>query len=260
MYKVLIVEDEDIIRKGLIYMVDWLKVDCIVVGEASNGIEGIEMIKKHEPDIVIADIRMPFKDGITMFSETIFEYKYRGIFLTSYGEFEYAKKAISLGVDEYLLKPVDFEELYRVIRKILEKINREKTIESYIGCIEDINLYGDVLDITHYDLIENKTDYVKNMLAYIEENYRDKISINDLSEEYNLSTVYLNNKFKEETSYTFNDFLNRYRVLRAMEFLKCGDLKMYEIAELVGFKDYKYFNHVFNKYLDMSPTDFLNSI
>lgn len=260
MHKVLIVEDEDIIRKGLIFMVDWLKVDCIVVGEASNGVKGVEMIEKHRPDIVIADIRMPFMDGLRMFEETIDEYGYKGIILTSYGEFDYAKKAISLGVEEYLLKPVDFEKLYEIIEKISRKIKKEEKIESYIESIEDINMYEDILDIRHYELIDNKTDYVKNMIDYIEENYQEKISLKDLSDDYNLSKVYLNNKFKEETSYTFNDFLNRYRVLRAMEFLKNGDLKMYEIAELVGFKDYKYFNHVFNKYVKMSPTEFLNSI
>jgi two-component system response regulator YesN len=72
--------------------------------------------------------------------------------------------------------------------------------------------------------------------------------------------VYLNSKFKEETNYTFNDFLNRYRILKAVELLKEGDLLIYEIAEQVGFQDYKYFSQVFKKYIGQPPTEFLNSM
>jgi two-component system response regulator YesN len=260
MLKVLIVEDEDIIRKGLNYMVDWLKVNCIVVGEAVNGIDGLNKIKELEPDIVITDIRMPFKDGIQMLEESIGEYKYEAIIISGYGEFEYAKKAISLGVNEYLLKPINFDHLYEVLNRLSSKIKTKNKFEDYIETINNINLYQEILDINHYNRIENKTDYVINMIDYIKDNYDKRISLTDLSEEYDVSTVYLNSKFKEETSYTFNDFLNRYRILKSIEFLKEGDLMIYEIAELVGFQDYKYFSQVFKKYVGSSPTDFMNSI
>lgn len=63
MYKVIIVEDEDIIRKGLVYSVPWAEMDCNVVGEAANGIEGLELIREHNPDIAVIDINMPVMDG-----------------------------------------------------------------------------------------------------------------------------------------------------------------------------------------------------
>lgn len=260
MFKVLIVEDEDIIRKGLIYMMNWLKMDCVVVGEAVDGIDGLKKIRELEPDIVITDIRMPFKDGISMLKESIHEYNYEAIIISGYGEFEYAKSAISLGVREYLLKPIDFEELYDILDKLKPKMISKNRFKEYLKSDKSIDLYRDILDIRYYDMIENKTNYVVDMIEYIKDNYNKKISINDLSDKYEVSTVYLNSKFKEDTNYTFNDFLNRYRILKSIELLKEGSLLIYEIAEEVGFQDYKYFSQVFKKYVGQSPTEFIGHL
>lgn len=260
MYKVLIVEDEDIIRKGLTFMVDWLKVNCVVVGEATDGVEGLSKIEELHPDIVITDVRMPFKDGLQMLEESIFEYDYEAIIISGYSEFEYAKKAITLGVNEYLLKPIDFKHLYKIINKLTDKIKFETEVRERLNSVDNMDIYYEVLDIRYYDSNENKTKYVAGILDYIKENYSKKISLSDLSKKYNFSSSYLNSKFKEETSYTFNDFLNRYRILQSVVLLKRGKLMVYEIAEMVGFQDYKYFFQVFKKYIGCSPTKFINSI
>lgn len=257
MYKILVVEDEDIIRKGLIYMVDWLKVNCVIVGEASNGKEGIEKIKEIKPDIVITDIKMPYKDGIEMLEETIFEYEYETIIISGYSEFEYAKKAIKLNVTEYLLKPIDFEYLYETIDKLTKKIHSKNKIKEVMNKFNNVQS-SKVLDMGYYDKQTFKTKYVRKMIKFIETKYKCKISLEDLSKEINVSSAYLNTKFKEETSYTFNDFLNRYRILQSITLLKQENLKIYEIAEEVGFKDYKYFIEVFKKYIGFSPSKFLD--
>ena len=109
MYKVLLAEDEDIIRKGLMFTADWGAWNCLVAGEASDGEEGVEKIRQIKPDIVVADIRMPVKSGLKMLEETIGEYGYEAIILSGYSDFEYARQALRLGVTEYLLKPVDFQ-------------------------------------------------------------------------------------------------------------------------------------------------------
>lgn len=121
MYKVLIVEDEDIIRKGLLFMVNWQDADCVVVGEAADGLEGLEKIRDTSPDIVVVDINMPVKDGLSMLEDSIEEYGYDAIIVSGYSDFEYARKAIRLGVTEYLLKPVNFNELYDALGKIKAK-------------------------------------------------------------------------------------------------------------------------------------------
>jgi two-component system response regulator YesN len=206
MYKVLIVEDEDIIRKGLIYAIDWPKVDCVVVGGASDGIEGLNKIRELRPDIVITDVRMPIKDGLWMLQESISEFGYEAIITSGYSEFEYAKKAVSLGVHEYLLKPINFEQLYEIINCLTRKIDMKKNVMDRLEAAENMEIYHRLLDFEYYDSNKGKTEYVPAIIEYIKENYSKKISLSDLSKKYYISNAYLNSKFKEATNYTFNDF------------------------------------------------------
>lgn len=92
MIKVLIIEDENLIRKGLINTIDWLSMECIIAGEASNGKEGLKTIIEIKPDLVITDIKMPIMNGMDMLQEASEIYDFEKIILTSYGEFPYAKK------------------------------------------------------------------------------------------------------------------------------------------------------------------------
>ena len=113
MYRVILVEDEDIIRRGIRSTVPWEQHGCIVAGEARNGEEGRALIERLEPDIVITDINMPVCSGLEMIAQTKCQYDYVTIILTGYSEFEYAKEAIKLGVAQYLSKPINGEELLR---------------------------------------------------------------------------------------------------------------------------------------------------
>lgn len=91
---------------------------------------------------------------------------------------------------------------------------------------------------------------------FIQDHYAEKISIQDLVDKLDMSATYLNQKFKAETSHTFNEFLNRYRIQQAMRRLKLGEDKVHVIASEVGFKDYKYFSLIFKKYANCTPTQF----
>ena len=117
MYRVLIVED--IIRKGIAYTMDWVSMGCTIIGEAANGREGVEKIQELKPDIVLADIMMPVMDGIEMIRKGQEIADFKAIIMTSYADFEYAKKAIDLGVSAYLMKPVDGEELKKSVETCL---------------------------------------------------------------------------------------------------------------------------------------------
>lgn len=128
MYRVLIVEDEDIIRKGIAYTMDWMSMDCVIAGEAANGKEGVEKILELRPDIVVADIMMPYMNGIEMIRSTKDQVPYKSILLTSYAEFSYAKQAIDLKVSDYLMKPVEEEEIRKAIEKATGEIRKEQEI------------------------------------------------------------------------------------------------------------------------------------
>lgn len=256
MNKVLIVEDEDIIRKGLMFMAKWSQYDCVVVGEAINGNDGLKQIEEKRPDIVIVDINMPEKDGLSMIEESIELYGYDTIIISGYSEFSYAKKAISLGVSDYLLKPINFNELYPILEKIiakrshLQQLNQDK---------KQIDIEKARLHLISGEESPHTNRYVDLMLDSIRTRYQSRLSLTDISIECGMSCTYLNTKLKQYTGYTFNDYLNRYRIQQAVKLLNDSDLKVYEIADAVGFSDYKYFIKVFKKYIGISPVKFIES-
>ena len=125
--KVFLVEDEYIVREGIKNNIDWEKNGYDFCGEASDGELAFPMISEKRPDIVITDIRMPFMDGIELSRMIKEEYpEIKIIILSGHEEFEYAKAAIQIGVEEYLLKPINGEELLQVVNRVAQKIKEEK--------------------------------------------------------------------------------------------------------------------------------------
>ena len=127
MYKVILVDDEDIILESIKCMIEWEQYDLTLVAIASNGIEAYKKIKQLKPDIVITDIKMPGMNGLELVAkvkeilpEVIF------LILSGYGEFEFASKAISLGVKNYLLKPCDKQEFIDAMNKCVDEIKEEE--------------------------------------------------------------------------------------------------------------------------------------
>lgn len=123
MFKVLIIDDEPIIRKGLKNIIHWKQFNCEICGEAADGLEGRELIKKHVPDIIITDIRMPEVDGLTMIREIKDMVPgVKIIILTGYRNFDYVHEAIRLGAFDFLLKPSKIEELTAVINRAVKEL------------------------------------------------------------------------------------------------------------------------------------------
>ena len=260
MYKVLIVEDEDIIRKGLLFMVNWQEADCVVVGEAVDGLEGLEKIRETNPDIVVVDINMPVKDGLSMLEDSIEEYGYDAVIVSGYSDFEYARKAIRLGVTEYLLKPVNFNELYDALRKIKDKQQAAARLRHELKQLDMEKRKLGILDEPETGDSAEGNRHVEYMMDCIRNHYSSHLSLTDISEQCGMSCTYLNSKFKSFTGYTFNDYLNRYRIQKALEMIRQGDLPIQDIAWKSGIGDYKYFRVVFRKYLGCSPKEYMKEI
>ncbi|MFF2885867.1 response regulator [Paenibacillus sp. NPDC057967] len=251
MFKVLLVEDEEMIRKGLRFTFDWMGAGCVVVGEAENGEEGLRQIAALRPDIVIVDVNMPLMDGIAMIEQSVEGASCSYIILSGYDEFRLAKAAIRLGVTEYLLKPLEQEQLLAALERAKSQVEMK---QQYAAMKTSGTGSGEAQQASVVKLPGKSSRYVSKMLQYVQEHYKEKISIKDLVEKLEVSATYLNQKFKSETTYTFNDFLNRYRIQKAMEMLQHSDEKVYAIAAEVGFKDYKYFIAIFKKYAGCTPS------
>ena len=126
MIKLMVVDDEPVIREGIETAVDWERLDIQVVGTAGNGRDGMAKALAQKPDIVITDIRMPVMDGIHFAKELKEKLpNVRIVFLTGYSEFEYAREAIRIGAAEYLLKPINTGELTELVGRLADEIRRE---------------------------------------------------------------------------------------------------------------------------------------
>jgi two-component system response regulator YesN len=126
MYKLMLVDDEEDVREGVVQEIDWQACGFEVIEKAENGQEALELMEKQVPDIVVTDIQMPFMNGIQM-SELIRE-KYpmtKIIILTGHDDFEYAQKAVKLHIDEYVLKPFSSQELMHAILKVKDRMDAE---------------------------------------------------------------------------------------------------------------------------------------
>ena len=131
MYKLLIVEDEPLARRGLKETINWKEIGIEIVGEAKNGLEGYNFAKSLQPDLIISDIKMPVKDSIEMIKDLRKEnINTEIIILSGYSEFEYAQTAIVYNVTSYLLKPVSNEELIDNVYRALARINSTKEKDS----------------------------------------------------------------------------------------------------------------------------------
>ena len=161
MLKVFLVEDEFVVREGIKKNIDWKSHGYDFCGEASDGELAFPMIQKAKPDIVITDIRMPFMDGLELSKLIKKELpQIEIIILTGHGEFEYAKEAIKLGIAEYLLKPINGEELLsevnRVALKIEERRKEREIREKYIKEMEE-NSLKERKDLFQYLVTGNKS-------------------------------------------------------------------------------------------------------
>lgn len=120
MIKVLLVDDEQFIRQGLKQLVDWKKYGCQIMAEAENGMDAIRILEEMDIDLVFVDIRMPGMTGMELISyvQRNLHRPIRFVILTGYAEFEYARKALQMSVIDYMLKPVQEEELIGILKRV----------------------------------------------------------------------------------------------------------------------------------------------
>lgn len=154
MYRVLIIDDEPIIRKGLANIINWSLLGCEICGEASDGKSGLAMIEKLNPQIVLTDIRMPEVDGLKMIQDAqVLIPRAKIIILTGHRDFNYAQDAIKLGVFDYVLKPSKIEELTAIIKRAVRELDIEKEKSAENGIFKE--LYEKNIPILREKLIYN---------------------------------------------------------------------------------------------------------
>ncbi|HHW31934.1 MAG TPA: response regulator [Clostridiaceae bacterium] len=257
MLKVIVVEDAYLLRKGLIFTIDWESMGCQVIGDVSNGIDGVDIILRLKPHIVITDIRLPGMNGLEMMKVVKDKSDAKFIIISGYSEFEYAQQAVKLGAIDYLIKPVDDRLLMDALQRACEAVRRDNLVnklQTQFSNIEDSKL----MLFKEYMAIEpsTKSEYVNKTIKYIIENYSKDIRVKDIADSMQLSESHLSRIFKEETSYTIVDYITYYRIKKACSLLMDQSSKVYEVSEKVGYKDQRYFSVIFKQMVGITPTEF----
>lgn len=262
-YKVVIIDDEPIIVEGLRKSIKWEEKQCRVVGTAYGGQEGMEVILREKPDIIISDICMPNMDGLSMIAAVKSQMPHAEIaILTGYRDFDYAQRAIRLGVCRFLLKPSKMDEIYEALAAMTEKLqekeaDRQEYMEEAVvqGAEEDPEESIDaVLDNAAGSFI------VKNAVQYIEEHYQEKLKLSDVADQVYVSQWHLSKLLNRHTGQNFSEVLNGIRIEKAKELLKNPALRVGDIADAVGFMDIAHFSRVFKKTVGVSANDYRNNL
>lgn len=231
MYKILIVDDEEIIRNAMSKRPIWPELGFSKIFTASGGREAINMIHKIQPHVVFTDIRMPMVDGLDVLNYVKQHYPFiKCVILSGYNDFEYARKGMEYGACAYILKPTDDLEIKRVFKEIIENL-------------ESKDCHG----------------ILSSVIKYLHENYMNKITLEETAEIMNMNPSYFSVFFKKEMDMNFSDYINNIRISYAKQFLNMPCFKVYEICEKVGFNDLSYFCRVFRKIEGVSPSEYRRS-
>ncbi len=256
MIKAIILEDEPNVRRELSLFTPWDETGILFAGEGSNGKEGLALIGQIDPHIVITDIRMPQLDGLEMIAalqlsrerQTLPEF----IILSGYTEFEYARKAMQMGVQEYLLKPVDEDELKAALLRAKKRAAEKRRFAGHENSGTARQAF-----FTEYELRGGQgSKYVSRAVKLIQDKYIQGVTIEEAADILGISAGHLSRIFRQETGYTFVDYLTYTRVKKAAALLQYTDSKIYEVADLVGYSDARYFSQIFRRVTGLTPKEF----
>jgi two-component system, response regulator YesN len=227
--EILVVEDEAIIRQGLKILLEQV-IGGYQVKEAKSGEEGLTFFHQRMPHLIITDIRMGGMDGLT-FSSRIRQVSQDVpiIILSGHSDFEYARKAMRYGITDYLLKPINRVELSETLSKIFKDDEEVK--------------------------VETSKQFNK-ILQYINDNLSQEITLKHLADYVYLNPQYVGQLFKSELNQTFTEYITEERLKRAKQLLKGTSLKVYEVAQLSGYKSPKHFMTVFKQEVGTTPVQF----
>lgn len=204
---ILIVEDEPRASRGLKNLIEQIGEDFHVVGEALDGKEALELIRMLSPDVVMTDIRMPVMDGMALIMAANAQFiKTKFVIISAYEEFETARKAISLGVADYLVKPIALEDVRQVLYKLAHVDNSSADSEKN----ELVREYPGVHPL------------IRKSLIIIEKSYQSKITQKDIAETLGVTAEYFSYLFAKNIGDNFARFLRKYRIEVAKKLLQEG--------------------------------------
>lgn len=242
MDRILIVEDEDLERNFLQSLIETKIDEECLVWSCATGTQAVELAQKHRPNILFLDILIPEKDGLTVLKEIrTFLPDATVVIISAFSEFSYAQQAIDLKVFKYLLKPVKPREIEEVVRHVVGQ--QEKAAE--MSSKTPIN-----------DGCEETIGFVREAVRFIQNNFREKLTLEMVSAHVYMNPQYFSRVFKKRIGVSYTDYVNNLRIQHACKLLETSDFPSYRISNECGFNDPSYFNRVFFKQMKTTPNKY----
>lgn len=234
--RVLLVDDEIMIREGFKRLFDWEAHDCEVVGEAADGMEALSQIDTLHPDIVIMDINIPIMNGLKVIQLSRIKHPdIAFVIVSGYDDFSYCREALRLQITDYILKPVNYEE--------------------FGSCIDNLKISLFKKQISEKPE-KHEERLITGITRYLQEHLAEEMSLSVLADEFHLNAQYISQLFKNEIGVNFLTYLTNIRMEKAKKLLLSTALAITDVAEQSGYADYRVFTKVFKKNEGVTPSQY----
>ena len=260
MIRLLIADDEKLEREALAELVQRRFVREVVLEVAENGRKAADTAVLWGADLILMDIEMPGMSGLDAARAVLAQRpSCRVIFVTAYSLFQYAHEAVHLGACDYLLKPVDPDELEASVRRAIRQIETERKLEELAAAQpqpEQTETEEEAEDAPEEGENSQTALVMAHVRRYLEDNYMFDLSLDSVGEILHISPAYLSAQFKKYQKMNFLDCLTELRINAAKELLADPFRSSAEVASMVGYEDASYFARAFKKRTGMTPTQY----
>ena len=246
---VILVDDEEVAVNALKRRVDWKKYGIDEVYIAYSMQEAQSVFGEKVVDIMISDIEMPQGNGLDLFEWVKSYYPaVECIYVTCHPEFDYMRRALRLGSADYVLKPVDYEELDGILHQVAERVRRQRRVEAIPAEIMQKASGGEETS--------PKDDVVGAVKRFVREHIQEDIYISDIAKQVYLNEQYLMRVFKKTTGISILEFITNERLWLAKELLINTNYPINRVADTVGYGNYSYFTKLFKRHTGLTPQNY----
>ena len=233
MRKVLIIDDEQAVHQAIASLVDWRALGLYVPESAYNGAEALARMEALQPAVAFVDMNMPLMDGVSFLEKASARFpNTMYIVVSGYDSFDFTRAAIRSSVVDYLLKPIDQDELLTALDRALARLP-DQPEESL-----------------------TPADIASEIKQYIDEHYRENLGMDLLSERFHFSREYLSRLFRTHYGCAVYEYVQQKRMEAAVELLKNPRLSLQHIAEFLSYSNANYFSKAFRRYYGASPSKY----
>lgn len=257
MKKVLVVDDDHLVRKGFIGIMPWKKHGFEVVSEASNGEKALKLLEQSAVDLVITDLAMPVMSGIELMKRVKEHYPQTAlVVLTFHHDFELIQEAMRIGAIDYITKvELEHEQMDGILNRIADRVNQLAGPAPMI-LTEPASGTGEEGESRYSREVQ---ECIRNAVSLIRREFQNEVYLPNVAKQVNMSRSYFSRCFRDIVGKTFNDYVREIRIEHAKDLLLRTGKPVQWIAVQSGFPNEKYFFKVFRELTGMLPREFRNS-